>query len=655
MIHNSRISRRLVVLGVLVCLLPAMVYAVDVDDAKRAIRTKHYDRAVVMLKTLSNRDNGEAQYLLAVMYRNGHGVDRDLKKAFYWMRKVAAAGDGKACYQLAVMYEKGLGVGQDSGLAENWYRKAAAKGIAQAARRLKNSKGNVTSRQELNQQLIIAVQRHKIRDTNRLLRQGADANATDANGHSALTIAAQKGSANTLAALLKAGADPKFRLPDKDTPLHIAARNGNVDLVGQLIRARPDINSQNQLRQTPLHEAVKRGHVDVVNQLIKAGAALELRDNTGKTAMAWAGAKNHRAIVAALRQAGAKTIRQPTRQPIAAGSELLKDWTPLMLAAWRGQAGQVRELLKQGRAAGLVKSDRNGYTALTRAVWKGHSEVVALLLTAGADANGRIQDGTSPLMISVRENHLPAAKKLLLAGAKPNYIAPFGESAMTLAAALGRQRFVQLLVDHGGRLHASEGKRLLNIAAEHGHRGVVSLLLKLGEKPNKQDRYGRASIWYAADKGHTEVVKLLLKHKGVLLKDNEGYSPLMRAVMGGHVGVVKKLLAVGAHINSRSPRQSHSPLMLAAANGQLAVLELLIKYKANINLQNKQGDTALILAARKGHRDCVKTLLEAKADINLWNKNKFKALDVATRAGQDKIVDMLKSHQSKNSSGIWPF
>ena len=70
--------------------------------------------------------------------------------------------------------------------------------------------------------------------------------------------------------------------------------------------------------------------------------------------------------------------------------------TPLMYAAWYGDAGSVRLLLKYG--ADPNASNDAGATALMWAV--DDSEKARLLLERGADANARSQDGATPILLA---------------------------------------------------------------------------------------------------------------------------------------------------------------------------------------------------------------------------------------------------------------
>ena len=69
----------------------------------------------------------------------------------------------------------------------------------------------------------------------------------------------------------------------------------------------------------------------------------------------------------------------------------VKGRTPLMLAAFRGDAAAVLNLLERG--ADVNARDRDGDTALMFAAFRGHALVVALLLQYGANVYARARNG----------------------------------------------------------------------------------------------------------------------------------------------------------------------------------------------------------------------------------------------------------------------
>ena len=73
------------------------------------------------LKALAEKGDAEAQYEIGMMYRNGEGVEADLKEAFKWTRKAAEQDQPLAQYELGWMYDYGEGVEKDIVMAYVWF------------------------------------------------------------------------------------------------------------------------------------------------------------------------------------------------------------------------------------------------------------------------------------------------------------------------------------------------------------------------------------------------------------------------------------------------------------------------------------------------------------------------------------------------------
>src|SRR5262249_52118427 len=69
--------------------------------------------------------NAQAEGLVALMYRDGIGVDADPALAFHWAHAGAEADDYNSELVLAQMYEKGIGIQPDADLAAQWREKAS--------------------------------------------------------------------------------------------------------------------------------------------------------------------------------------------------------------------------------------------------------------------------------------------------------------------------------------------------------------------------------------------------------------------------------------------------------------------------------------------------------------------------------------------------
>ncbi len=155
-------------------------------------------------------------------------------------------------------------------------------------------------------------------------------------------------------------------------PLDDAARDGDLERVRALIDAGADLDAQGDNGETALNTAILEGHVSVVGLLIDRGADLGARNRGGFTALHAAAYVNAVEIAERLLRKGADVNDQQNK----AGG------TALSVASEEGHAGVAKVLIAHG--ADLEAGERNGYTPLTRALWRGHKEVVALLQRSGA-------------------------------------------------------------------------------------------------------------------------------------------------------------------------------------------------------------------------------------------------------------------------------
>src|SRR5260221_251569 len=73
-----------------------------------------------------------AQYNLGVLYAEGRGVKKSLRRAMFWFLRAARNGDPLAQFNCGLTYDMGEGVARDAREAVAWYRKAAARGDAWA-------------------------------------------------------------------------------------------------------------------------------------------------------------------------------------------------------------------------------------------------------------------------------------------------------------------------------------------------------------------------------------------------------------------------------------------------------------------------------------------------------------------------------------------
>jgi type II secretory pathway predicted ATPase ExeA len=112
------------------------------------------------------------------------------------------------------------------------------------------------------------------------------------------------------------------------------------------------------------------------------------------------------------------------------------------------------------------------------------------------------------------------------------------------------------------------------------------------------------------------------------VRDAHGFTPLMLAVVSGHLPAARVLLDHGALVNARN-RGGITPVMLAVINDHPDMLTLLLERGADINAQSGTGWTALTFAAWKGNADLMRVLLDHGANPTALDKQRWTPLDYA--------------------------
>jgi ankyrin repeat protein len=219
--------------------------------------------------------------------------------------------------------------------------------------------------------------------------------------------------------------------------------------------------------------------------------------------------------------------------------------------AWGGLAdpvGETRQLAAE--RVGVNERDAAGWTPLIRAAVYGWTESVAVLLGAGADVEVRDEEGWT---------------------------------ALIWASALGDD-------------------------------GVVERLLRAGADREARTKAGATALWWAARNCHALVVETLLEAGAeVSVRDGNGSSVLMWSSAKGCLGVVRLLVEAWAEVDAVTSGKKMTPLLYAAEGGHLAVVRHLLAAGARLDVRDAKGRTALALAEEEGHEDVVRWLREAGA------------------------------------------
>ncbi|KAK1272576.1 hypothetical protein QJS04_geneDACA013262 [Acorus gramineus] len=116
-----------------------------------------------------------------------------------------------------------------------------------------------------------------------LLGLGADIDAADKDGYTALHRAVIGKKEAVISHLLRKGANPHVRDRDGATPLHSAVQVGAMQTVKLLIKYKVDVNIADDEGWTPLHVAIQSRNRDIAKVLLVNSADKTRRNKDGKT------------------------------------------------------------------------------------------------------------------------------------------------------------------------------------------------------------------------------------------------------------------------------------------------------------------------------------------------------------------------------------
>ena len=213
-----------------------------------------------------------------------------------------------------------------------------------------------------------------------LLDKGADTTRKNQDGSTALETARKGGNEDVYRCIVD-HADPKV-----DPKFLLAVEKGDHEAVKGLIEEGGGVNvnkGEMHTGNTPLWIAAGRGHLDMVQLLIAQGGDVAIASKDGSTPISIACKGNHTEIVTLLLDNGAAV------NGAQGGRSCLHN------ASAREYVELVRLLLDRGADpsdVGAVKSH-----SLFTAVDRGNVEIVKLLVENGANVNGALSNGGTPL------------------------------------------------------------------------------------------------------------------------------------------------------------------------------------------------------------------------------------------------------------------
>lgn len=478
-----------------------------------------------------------------------------------------------------------------------------------------------------------------------LLKDGADVNAAQGDGMTALHWAATNGDAALTQMLLAAGANVRAttRLGGI-TPLHMASEAGHAAVAAALIAAGADTNIATTTGATALMLAARSGNSDTVTRLIETGADINAKEKGfGQTALMVAAGLDRADVVRLLMARGADWKIASSVADLKSLTMTMDDGTgrPQQQQAGGGVAGVTR-----GYRYNELIGTQGGLTALHFAARQGSATAARALVEGGADVNLLSPgDQSSALLAATINGHFDLATYFIEKGANPNLVNDAGVSPL-----------YAVLNVHWAPIAAYPQPRA-HLQQSRGYLDVVKLLLDKGADPNVRVR---RKVWFS---GYN------FDQSGV---DEAGATPFWRAAYAADVAAMQLLVSYGADpsigtmrlFSRRGPEDpaagadktglppipvggpNATPLHAAAGPGYAtgfagnshhvapsgmlpAVKYLVEELGANVNAIDADGNSIVHHAAARGDTEMVKYLVSKGADVKKVNRAGQTTIDVA--------------------------
>ena len=481
-----------------------------------------------------------------------------------------------------------------------------------------------------------------------LLKQGADVNAAQGDGMTALHWAASLGDSTLTQMLISAGANVRAttRLGGL-TALHMASQAGHAPVVAALVAAGADPNLATSTGASALMLAARSGSAETATRLVEVGADINRAEKTfGQTALMVAAGLDRADLIRLLLSRGAdwkaassvadlKALTAPAEQ----------EGRPQAAAGGGGSRVDVAGVTRGYRYNELIGS-QGGLTALHFAARQGSANAVRALVGGGVDVN-QVSPGdrATPLLVAIINGHFDLAAYLIEHGADPNLASDAGVSPVY--ATLNVQ-WAPVAAYPQPRAHLQQARTYLDLLA---------LLLDRGADPNARVR---RKVWYS---GYN------FDQSGV---DEAGATAFWRASYASDVAAMRLLVLRGADpsipttrlFSRRGPEDPQAgadksglpvipiggpgatPLHAAAGPGYAmgfagnshhyapggmlpAVRYLVEELGADVNAVDPDGNTVVHNAAARGDTEMIRYLVSKGADVKKVNRAGQTTIDVA--------------------------
>ncbi|RSL87189.1 hypothetical protein CEP51_002361 [Fusarium floridanum] len=343
--------------------------------------------------------------------------------------------------------------------------------------------------------------------------------------------------------------------------------------------------------------------------------------------------------------------------------------SPFHIAASSGYIRFLEECIRHADAntleSTLLKGGFDGKTPLHLAVEGQHLDCVELLLKHSVPSQGDIWGQTLMHLATLGRSYV-IGKKLLAHFPEPLQVDELGSTPLTYllrnekdtTLALDRTNFAKELMATWTMTKADDGSgnSLLHYAAAFLDEDEIENLVKESGNVNISNRQGQTPLHLAALEGRTVAVRRLVSLGAqVESVDDRGWSALHYAANCRDVepGLVSFILKTKNDAINTTERSGKTPLHLAAAAGNTSAAMLFVSEGAELGTRDKHKDTPLRLALMNDRKEMIDGLLSCDGAVDTYkqaDEDGFEHIDVAIRCCNTECLGTVLLHAATTMS-----
>ena len=498
-----------------------------------------------------------------------------------------------------------------------------------------------------------------------LIDRGSDTHAITNDGSSTLHCAVDQDSKavyEIVEFLLKRSVDPCKVRKDGMTPIHLLLSRGPQaikqipteyiefdTILRELTQCATSLDSKNRAGLTALHQVCQLGkeiypfwRLTAITILLQNGADPTLRDIVGKTALMY------------LVEFGIKSFTKGSSLDLCTAmiekilgsrndenflSTVSADPHILCLALYSRNEALACKVLEYFSSVDAIAFEIFGWSSIEAACYSGCSRQLLEELLKRSKVDRGTAGSKSGLLVLVCDKpfiNMTTVINLLDLGFDPNDQTVEGSSALMLAARARDLALVQILIDHGADVSATDNKgwSVIHYACQSGSKELLHFLKSLTTNWNARITVFLNQEWHNATALHLAAslrgyaLEFLLKYDLVSdingLADNK-MTALHIAALAGISRNVSLLLDKDADDKIQA-FDSEPPLHIGVQIGAMEVVMVFINKGRNLFLQNGSGFTPELYARKYSHIDIANVL---KGKTSAEGKNEPARLDVA--------------------------